>query len=155
MIREWGTVSAWQDGVARITCDVNSSCSACSSRTGCGARVFNKLGPQKEHYLQIPWAEPLFVGQKVELGIAESSLLSSAFLVYILPLVGLFAAGGAFQALTGGNFAPLVGAMSGGIGGFLLARSWAVRLSRNLQWQPVILSVGQPPKDSMISTHEL
>lgn len=154
MIREWGTVYAWQDGVAMVSCDVKSSCNACASRSSCGTRVLNKLGPQTEHRLQVEWPEPLAIGQKVELGIAESSLLGSAMLVYMLPLAGLFVMGGLFQMISGGNFAPLVGALLGGVGGFLLARGWAAKLSRNTRWQPVIINVGLPPQDQIIPTRE-
>lgn len=90
MIKEWATVVSWQDGQALVSCDVKASCNSCASRAGCGSRVLNKLGPQTTHTLVVPSATPLEPGQKVELGIAEASLLGSAVLVYMTPLVGLF-----------------------------------------------------------------
>ena len=89
MIKEWATVVSWQNGQALVSCDVKASCSSCASRAGCGSRVLNKLGPQTTHTIVVPCDEPLVPGQKVELGIAEGSLLSSALLVYMSPLVGL------------------------------------------------------------------
>ena len=89
MIKEWATVVSWQNGQALVSCDVKVSCSSCASRAGCGSRVLNKLGPQTTHTIVVPCDEPLVPGQKVELGIAEGSLLSSALLVYMSPLVGL------------------------------------------------------------------
>ena len=88
MIKEWATVVSWQNGVALVSCDVKASCSSCASRAGCGSRVLNKLGPQTTHTLSVPSEQPLVKGQKVELGIAEASLLGSAMLVYLSPLVG-------------------------------------------------------------------
>lgn len=76
-----------QNGQALVSCDVKASCSSCASRAGCGSRVLNKLGPQTTHTIVVPCDEPLVPGQKVELGIAEGSLLSSALLVYMSPLV--------------------------------------------------------------------
>ncbi len=90
MIKEWATVVSWQDGLATVSCDVKASCSSCASRAGCGSRVLNKLGPQTTHTIVVPSDEPLTPGQKVELGIAEGSLLGSAMLVYMSPLAGLF-----------------------------------------------------------------
>lgn len=87
----------WQNGVALVHCDVKASCSSCASRAGCGSRVLNKLGPQTSHTLSVPCEQPLSAGQKVELGIAESSLLGSAVLVYMAPLVGLFVMASIFQ----------------------------------------------------------
>lgn len=78
MIKEWATVVSWQNGQALVSCDVKASCSSCASRAGCGSRVLNKLGPQTTHTIVVPCDEPLVPGQKVELGIAEGSLLSSA-----------------------------------------------------------------------------
>ena len=99
MIKEWATVVSWQNGLATVSCDVKASCSSCASRAGCGSRVLNKLGPQTTHTIVVPSVEPLAPGQKVELGIAEGSLLGSAMLVYLSPLAGLFVFAALFQAL--------------------------------------------------------
>ena len=145
MIKEWATVIAWDNGMAQVSCDVKTSCNSCSSRAGCGTRVLNKLGPQTSHTITVPCAEPLVVGQKVELGITESSLLGSAMLVYMSPLLGLFVVATLFQVLFGSDIAALCGAILGGVGGFLIAKGLSPRLTARETWQPIILSVGLPP----------
>ena len=145
MIKEWATVIAWDNGMAQVSCDVKTSCNSCSSRAGCGTRVLNKLGPQTSHTITVPSAEPLVVGQKVELGITESSLLGSAMLVYMSPLLGLFVVATLFQVLFGSDIAALCGAILGGVGGFLIAKGLSPRLAARETWQPIILSVGLPP----------
>ncbi|MFG6654749.1 SoxR-reducing system protein RseC [Scandinavium sp. M-37] len=145
MIKEWATVISWQDGLARVSCDVKASCSSCASRAGCGSRVLNKLGPQTEHTISVPSAEPLVVGQKVELGISEGSLLTSAMLVYMTPLFGLFVIAALFQLLFGSDLAAFAGGVLGGVGGFLVARGLSPKLASREAWQPVIISVGLPP----------
>ncbi|WP_421355710.1 SoxR-reducing system protein RseC [Pseudocitrobacter faecalis] len=145
MIKEWATVVSWENGVAKVYCDVKASCSSCASRAGCGSRVLNKLGPQTSHTITVPSAEPLVAGQKVELGISESSLLGSAMLVYLSPLVGLFMMASLFQVLFGTDIAAMCGALLGGVGGFLLARGFSPTLAKRETWQPVIISVGLPP----------
>ena len=152
MIKEWATVVSWHKGVALVSCDVKASRHSCASRAGCGSRVLNKLGPQTSHTISVPSAEPLVEGQKVELGIAEGSLLGSAMLVYLSPLVGLFALGGLFQVLFGTDLAAMCGAALGGVGGFLLARGFSSRLAEREAWQPVILSVGLPPDQLRVDT---
>lgn len=116
-----------------------------SSRAGCGSRVLNKLGPQTTHTIVVPCDEPLVPGQKVELGIAEGSLLSSALLVYMSPLVGLFLIASLFQLLFASDVAALCGAILGGIGGFLIARGYSRKFAARAEWQPIILSVALPP----------
>ena len=126
MIKEWATVVSWENGEALLSCDVKASCNSCASRAGCGSRVLNKLGPQNVHTIAASSAQPLVPGQKVELGIAERSLLSSALLVYMAPLVGLFIMAGLFQALFGSDLA----AMSGGAARWyrrLFAGAWPRR----------------------------
>lgn len=145
MIKEWATVVSWNNGIAQVSCDVKSSCNSCSSRAGCGSRVLNKLGPQTNHTISVPCHEPLVVGQKVELGITESSLLGSAMLVYMSPLLGLFIVAVLFQVLFASDIAALCGAVLGGIGGFLLAKGFSPRLAARESWQPSIISVGLPP----------
>lgn len=145
MIKEWATVIAWDNGLAQVSCDVKASCNSCASRAGCGSRVLNKLGPQTTHIITVPSAEPLVAGQKVELGITESSLLGSAMLVYMSPLLGLFVVAALFQVLFGTDIAALCGAVLGGVGGFLIAKGFSPRLAARQTWQPVIISVGLPP----------
>lgn len=145
MIKEWATVVSWQNGQALVSCDVKASCSSCASRAGCGSRVLNKLGPQTTHTIVVPSAEPLAPGQKVELGIAEGSLLGSAMLVYLSPLVGLFIFAALFQVLFGSDIAALSGAVLGGVGGVLIARGYSRKLAEREAWQPVILNVALPP----------
>lgn len=145
MIKEWATVIAWDNGLAQVSCDVKASCNSCASRAGCGSRVLNKLGPQTTHTISVPSAEPLVAGQKVELGITESSLLGSAMLVYMSPLLGLFVVAALFQVLFGTDIAALCGAVLGGVGGFLIAKGFSPRLAARQTWQPVIISVGLPP----------
>lgn len=80
--------------------------------------MLNKLGPQTSHTISVPCEQPLAAGQKVELGIAESSLLGSAMLVYMAPLAGLFVMASIFQVLFASDIASLCGALLGGVGGF-------------------------------------
>ena len=150
MIKEWATVVSWQDGVALVSCDVKASCSSCASRAGCG--VLNKLGPQTSHTIAVSSDQPLVAGQKVELGIAEGSLLTSAILVYLSPLAGLFVMGGVFQMLFGTDLAAMCGAALGGVGGFWLAKGVSPRLTAREAWQPVILSVALAPDQLRVET---
>ncbi|AUP76408.1 SoxR reducing system protein RseC [Enterobacter sp. EA-1] len=145
MIKEWATVVSWRNGEALVECDVKASCSSCASRAGCGSRVLNKLGPQTSHTIAVPSAEPLVAEQKVELGIAEASLLGSAVLVYMSPLVGLFVMGAIFRCAVWSRSCGAVrrGARRGGR--LLLARGLSPKLASRSEWQPIIISVGLPP----------
>nr|WP_024965421.1 SoxR-reducing system protein RseC [Pantoea sp. IMH] len=144
MMREWATVVSCQDGVATLHSEIKTSCSSCSARKGCGSHMLNKLGPKNAHVMKIATAEPLSPGQRIELGIAEQSLLSSALLVYMTPLVGLFILAGLFQMLFHSDLAAAAGALLGGIGGFIIAKGISGYLSKSAAFQPVILSIALP-----------
>lgn len=152
MMREWATVVSCQDGVATLHSEIKTSCSSCSARKGCGSHMLNKLGPKNAHVMKITTAEPLLPGQRIELGIAEQSLLSSALLVYMTPLVGLFILAGLFQMLFHSDLAAAAGALLGGIGGFIIAKGISGYLSKSAAFQPVILSIALPPDALRVET---
>ena len=79
----------------------------------------------------------------MELGIAESSLLGSAMLVYMRRWRAV-CNGVYFQVLFASDIASLCGALLGGVGGFGGARSVAATGGTSVR-QPVILNVALPP----------
>ncbi|AHG19088.1 SoxR reducing system protein RseC [Chania multitudinisentens RB-25] len=145
MMKEWATVVSWQQGVALLRCEPKAGCSGCTTRSGCGARALNELGPESEHHLQVQIEQPLEPGQRVEIGIAEGSLLRSAMLVYMTPLFGVMFGGGLLQWWLGSDAAALLGAVVGGGAAFLLARLWASQIGEQVDYQPVVLQIGLPP----------
>lgn len=145
MMREWATVVAWQDGIATLHTEAKTSCNSCQARKGCGSHMLNKLGPKNAHVMQIASSKPLQPGQRIELGIKESSLLGSALLVYMTPLFGLFLVAGLFQSLFSSDLAAACGALLGGIGGFIVAKGVSMKFGDREAFQPVILSIALPP----------
>ncbi|KAA8995521.1 SoxR-reducing system protein RseC [Affinibrenneria salicis] len=153
MIKEWATVVAWQQGVATLRCEPRSGCGSCQSRSGCGARALSEPGDLAPASLfQIPYARPLSVGQRVELGIGEGSLLRSALLIYMTPLAGLLSGAALMQALSGSEIMAVCGAFAGGALGFMLARLQAGKMEQNSDYQPTILQVALPDAQLRVQT---
>ncbi|MDF2154117.1 SoxR reducing system RseC family protein [Vibrio sp. CAU 1672] len=94
-----------------LSCEQQTSCSSCSSQKSCGTGVVTKAIGNKTLHWQLDTCEPVQVGQMVEIGLPESSLIKSAMAVYLLPMFGLI-----FGALLG-HFvlAPVLSAGEGGI----------------------------------------
>ncbi|CNE73782.1 SoxR-reducing system protein RseC [Yersinia kristensenii] len=145
MMKEWATVISWKNGVALLRCEPHSGCGSCNARSGCGSHLLNELGPESEHQLKIAISQPLEPGQKVEVGISEGSLLRSAALVYLTPLVGLIMGGTLFQALFVIDAFTALGAILGAGLGFLLARTVAIKIEGKNDYQPTVLQIGLPP----------
>ncbi|CPR17779.1 SoxR-reducing system protein RseC [Brenneria goodwinii] len=152
MIKEWATVVSWQNGIATLNCEQRSGCGSCQSRSTCGTGVLNQLGAPVEHQLRVPCEQPLQVGQRVELGIAEARLLQSAVMVYFVPLVGLFAGSALLQALFANELSAVLGALLGGGLTFLSVKRWAENQGGNGRYQPVILQIARPGELLQIKT---
>lgn len=145
MIKEWATVISWRQGVAQLRCEQRSGCGSCHASSTCGASILNKMGQDAAHQLKVESKHPLVPGQRVEVGITESSLIRSAFLVYMLPLVGLITCAALMQGWFNTDLAAACGGMLGSVGGFLLARFIARRIGDKRDYQPVILQIALPP----------
>ncbi|AUG99900.1 SoxR-reducing system protein RseC [Pectobacteriaceae bacterium CE70] len=143
MIKEWATVVSWQSGMALVRCEPRSGCGSCQSRTGCESGALKAL-ESPEHQLLIPYRQPLQSGQRVEIGVAESSLLRSAVLMYLFPLLGLMVGAGVMQALYGNDILSITGALAGVMMSFWAVRLWADKIGENSDYQPVILQVSLP-----------
>ncbi|HAS6043332.1 TPA: transcriptional regulator [Vibrio vulnificus] len=72
-----------------LSCEQQTSCSSCSSQKSCGTGVVSKVFGNKSLLWHLETQRRLHVGQVVEIGIPEQSLLQSAMLVYLLPIVAM------------------------------------------------------------------
>ncbi|MBD2811787.1 SoxR-reducing system protein RseC [Xenorhabdus sp. Vera] len=145
MVKEWATVVRWQKGRALLRYVSSSGCGSCQAKATCGSYLLEKIGPESIHQLELEISQPLQPGQKVEVGIPESSLLRSAMLVYLTPLLGLFLGSTLFQFWTSDQLWICLGGIGGGFAGFLIARKIAVYWDALQAYQPVVLQIGLPP----------
>ncbi len=72
-----------------LSCEQQTSCSSCSSQKSCGTGVVTKAIGNKSLLWHLRTEQSVRVGQVVEIGFPESSLIKSAMAVYLLPLFGL------------------------------------------------------------------
>ena len=94
-----------------LSCEQQTSCSSCSSQKSCGTGVVSKALGNKTLLWHLTTAQQVKVGQSVEIGFPELSLIQSAMIVYLLPLFGLI-----LGALVGHLFfAPLFSAGEGAV----------------------------------------
>lgn len=117
-----------------LSCEQQTSCSSCSSQKSCGTGVVTKAIGNKSLSWHLRTEKSVKVGQVVEIGFPESSLIKSAMAVYLLPLFGLI-----IGAMIGHFlFVPIIGGGEGVIiltsalftaGGMFVAK----RISRPLE----------------------
>lgn len=133
-----------------LSCEQKTSCSGCASAKSCATGTVSKALGKKTLQWNLMSSSPVSLGQVVEIGFPEKSLLQSAALVYLLPLFALL-----FGAALGEQWlAPMLQAGEGMVVlsaclftalGILLAKFFAKRLESSTKEQVVILRVlGEP-----------
>ena len=90
MITEKATVIAYQDGVVTVECQANQGCGGCSAKASCGTAALTELtGKSTRYQFTFPCSRPMKIGEMVEIGLPEQSLLRLAFIAYTIPLTVL------------------------------------------------------------------
>lgn len=91
MIEEHGQIIRTEGQVAWVLTQRKSTCGQCAAQKGCGTNVFSKvLGNKMVEFKAINTTDAS-AGDEVVLGLRESVLLKSAILMYVLPLLSMFA----------------------------------------------------------------
>lgn len=83
-----------------LTCEQQTSCSSCASKSSCATGQVTKAIGNKQHQWHLVTKELVAAGDVVEIGLPEKALLSAAAVVYLVPLFALL-----FGALLGNEIA--------------------------------------------------
>lgn len=75
----------------QLSCDQQTSCNSCKSQKNCGTGMVSKVLGGKSHFWKLRTNQALQAGQVVEIGLPEKSLVLSALVVYLLPLLTMIA----------------------------------------------------------------
>jgi sigma-E factor negative regulatory protein RseC len=138
MIEENATVVAIHKAIERtsdlsisnnvtVESEIKSSCSGCKQIDNCGSGQVAKAFPQPKLKLELETNLPVKIGDVVVLGLSDKHLLSSAWQVYLWPLLGLVIASmlGQWlieQQILNHELLAITLGILGGYVGFLLAR---------------------------------
>ncbi|WP_325891686.1 SoxR reducing system RseC family protein [Grimontia sp. NTOU-MAR1] len=145
MITALAEVTGSGEGYLTVRCQQKTSCGSCASKNNCGTGIVSNALPGKVLDIRVPSEKPVNVGTLVEIGLEEQTVLRSALVVYILPL--LFAITG---AVFGQFLADLIAAgegviilssvLAGGLG-FLVARNFSRKLEQDTGATPKLLRI--------------
>lgn len=140
MIEESGRVVAVESAAVWVETRISSTCSGCSVRSGCGQGLADRLGiHERRGLIRARCDFRLDIGDSVVIGIHEGALLRGAVLVYLFPLLALFAA--ATVAAELGMAEPYV-IFTGALGFFascVVVRRHSQRAADDPALQPVVL----------------
>ncbi len=88
MMIEQATVLRYHNGIATVQCYAKSGCGGCSAQDGCGVKSLSALaGEKRAPQFELAVDQPLNEGDRIEIGLAEKSVLYSVFWLYGVPLM--------------------------------------------------------------------
>ncbi len=145
MIQEYGYVVKTDEQFAWVHTERKSTCGQCAAQKGCGTSVFSKVLGNKHTELKAINTANAVVGETVVLGLRESVLLKSAFIMYMLPLISMFIFAFLTQIVANafGYEVPQLWigmiAVAGLLLGFAYARHFAKQHQADENYHPVVL----------------
>lgn len=152
MIEEPGVVMSADADTVWVATQRKTTCGSCAAKATCGQGILTVLSADKKPQLiQVRTDLAVRKGDQVILGIAEETLVRSAFLVYILPLLAMFAAAFSTQALNISEPWIIFSAVLGFLAGSLWVRHCSERYIDAAAMQPVVLKV-QPALNPTLIT---
>lgn len=139
MIEESGVVvSIDHDGVWVAT-QRKTTCGSCSARMTCGQGLLTSLSADKKpHLIKVQSDLMLHVGDSVTLAMPEELLVRSAFLVYMLPLLSMFAAALVASAVNASELWIIFSAALGFFAGAQWVRRYNSRYLDSTKMHPVV-----------------
>lgn len=143
MIETEAVVVKIEHAVAYVQAERKSSCSGCSE-SSCGTSVLANFFGQKVPLYRASNEVGAKVGDRVVVGMNESALFKGTLLLYLFPLLLLFAGAvaGSALAVTADvkDGYSVAGAFIGLVSGFLGLKFLSAKMGLGRQFQPVILS---------------
>lgn len=133
MLEQHAIVLKTEGNLAWVEARESGTCGSCGSG-GCSTRRLADLFGRRERAFPVDNVLHAAAGERVVIGIPPGALWKSAFRLYGLPLLLLFA-GGLFGQHAGGD----PGAVAGAVGGLLLAALAQKFFGFAHAWQPVML----------------
>ena len=139
MIEERGRVVRVEAACVWVETQRQSACGKCHAEQTCGHGLMNRLLPSRSlNHVRASCDLPVNVGDEVTIALPEQALLSASFLVYLMPLLALFA-GLLLGSILQLSEPWIIGlSLTGLLGGFLGVRWWTYHTTSG-RYEPVVL----------------
>ena len=156
MIEELATVTALDEGHAWVQTQRQSACKSCSAQKGCGTSAVGKVIGQQYTQVRVLNSAQATIGDLVKVGLPEDMLLKSSMAVYIVPLFLMIVGGVTADTFsvenTIGQWFAVLGALTGLALGAVWLKLYAVKMSSDERFQPIVIQVIQAaPQPSNIN----
>ncbi|MEF8792199.1 SoxR reducing system RseC family protein [Thiohalorhabdus sp.] len=150
MIETEAVVVGTEDDVVEVQSAASAGCGRCSTQGGCGGgRTI--LGTRPGGCRMRVYGElAVRPGDRVVVGLPESGYLRASVALYVVPLAGMFAAGGVAEWLVNrfnpanGDVLILIAGLAGLGGGFLWQRGFNRRMADDPRFRARLLRRAHP-----------
>lgn len=123
MIEQKAIVVSQEAQQVWVEAERQSTCGQCQARKGCGTGLLAKHVGQRFSRIAVKTDENLKVGQQVIVSIPEQALLSGAFMMYLLPLLLMFATATLARMANSGELLEILAGLSGLVAGFYFVKT--------------------------------
>jgi sigma-E factor negative regulatory protein RseC len=132
MIEQTALVVSVQGDLAEVEGERPGACGGCADEGACATSLIARYFGRRRPALQVENPIGARSGERVIIGLAESTLLTASFLAYLTPLLAMIGA-----AIAGARIADFLAptyvrglSVLAGLGGLVAALGWLARLSR-------------------------
>lgn len=123
-----------------------SACAHCSERQGCGVSALSNLIGRRSNRIRVPNSMNASLGDEVILGVRETALLKSTFMLYLLPLLSMLIFALAINVMVNNEALTVLAAGCGLLAGFAVVRYFAARNASDNTLQPFMLRCKKPER---------
>ncbi len=146
MIIETAIVKSVTGDQVSVQCESQAACNHCHASDNCGTGTVAKAFPHRIHRFTVTKTADVVAGDKIEIGLREKNVVTSAMLVYLLPLATILLSLGFGQYLSQvfqfeGEGLVIAAAFIGGYIGFSCTRKLSVKFDQRFDFKPKMLGV--------------
>jgi len=146
MIIETAIVKSVTGDQVSVECESQSACNHCNASDNCGTGTVAKAFPHRTHRFTVTKTVDVVEGDKIEIGLREKNLITSAMLVYLLPLAAILLSLGLGQYFTQvfqfeGEGLVILAAFIGGYIGFSCTKKFSAIFDKGFDFKPKMLGV--------------
>lgn len=143
MIEEKAVVVGITGNSVVVEASRNSACGQCASKSGCGQSSVAQWAASKMVNISVenPNEIAVSIGDDVIVGINEQSFLKASLLLYLVPLLIMFAVGFLMTSLHFVEPVVILSSFVALLSGFYLIKIYTRRLAKDSAYQLTLLSV--------------
>lgn len=144
MITESAIVTRCNGKLVELELQRNSTCGQCELSKGCGTGALGRLLGHRSKPILIETEHDLKPGDRLQLGLSESALVTASLTIYGLPLLGMICAGLLTSLVTASEALVAVAAIVGFFVGFKIA-NFVTNSLEDPRFTPYIIDIHVNP----------